>query len=499
MMWFSRLFGDTGVFGVRVELVDDPHPAPGMDPELKSSWGSIGIWVRGRCLTRSCRTDGTPAELVTWYLLPMLKWLAARAVALLNEEPLPDLVAQDVGSSADWYLASENPPIRLFADEEDAWFSRRSEWWRRHSIRSPMEGVAFPQILMRRLGGEVEIAWDNEAWPATRSDLAFTEARGAETVPASTAAGVFGDLCREVASALAGRQDTLRPFAERMLNLRSGEDAWHWLLPPMAVETLRREGRFRQVVASLNERARGSAGLLVEHSVETMLLRSAPPHAQADDLIAILGLPATPSQGVAGRKILEARDPTNPPTRQPWEAGYVAATDFRRKLGWGDDNAPPIKRWLKDEGGARTSTVRLGPAIDGAAILSEGVAPLVHVNPDSQHRRMRPERMMWAAGLGHLVMDPAVGADLAVVDSPWTYWPSAARARAFAAMLLMPEGGVLEVVRRNGGGTRDTVLELMQKYETGLFSTTWHLKNLRVISDDERVRLVEEVAGATAI
>jgi Zn-dependent peptidase ImmA (M78 family) len=234
-----------------------------------------------------------------------------------------------------------------------------------------------------------------------------------------------------------------------------------------------------------------TAGLVIDHSLETMLLRSAPPHIQAKDIVALLKLVAKPASGaVAARKILDARNPTKPPTRQPWEAGYAAAIEFRGKMGWADDNAPPMRHWLSTEGGVETSATWLDQTIDGAIILTDSHVPLIHVNPLGQQKKWWSERMMWATGLGHLVMDPAIGANLAVVDSLWTHWPSAARARAFAAMLLMPEAGVRAVVRKKGGANLESVKELMREYETGPVSTTWHLKNLGVISEDERVRLV---------
>ncbi len=97
--------------------------------------------------------------------------------------------------------------------------------------------------------------------------------------------------------------------------------------------------------------------------------------------------------------------------------------------------------------------------------------------------------MLQATQLGHLVLDAPVDTPFVLVDSPWTDWPTIARARAFAAMLLMPKGGVANEIGPKEA-TPVVVDALMTRFGTGRLATTWHLKNLGVISEDERAALL---------
>jgi Zn-dependent peptidase ImmA (M78 family) len=106
--------------------------------------------------------------------------------------------------------------------------------------------------------------------------------------------------------------------------------------------------------------------------------------------------------------------------------------------------------------------------------------------------------MLLATELGHLLMDAPLNRDFAIVSGPWTFWPIAARARAFAAMLLMPEEGVRDVVTEEGGVTAVAVRRIMGRFGTGPRSTTWHLKNLDLISEEARADLLIEVSSPGA-
>jgi hypothetical protein len=66
----------------------------------------------------------------------------------------------------------------------------------------------------------------------------------------------------------------------------------------------------------------------------------------------------------------------------------------------------------------------------------------------------------------------------------------AARARAFAAMLAMPEQGVREAIRATGRVDAKAVRNVMDRYGCGPVATTWHLKNLGFVGDEQRAELL---------
>jgi Zn-dependent peptidase ImmA (M78 family) len=101
--------------------------------------------------------------------------------------------------------------------------------------------------------------------------------------------------------------------------------------------------------------------------------------------------------------------------------------------------------------------------------------------------------MATAMALGHLLLDAPRGLESVHLDSPRAHWPSVARARAFAAMLLMPEQGVEEAIGR--GVNEQAVRALSRTYGLGTTAVTWHLKNLGHISEEARVELAASVGA----
>lgn len=159
-MWYQRLFGDTRTSALSVTLERDPSPLPGAAPRLVQSWGSVAVYVGERCLTQN-RRGGRMGAAVTWYLLPLLQWLDANAVRLLNEEPLPlGPVDGEVGDAIDWLDSTvHGPPVTATEAEEDRWFDTRSRWQERRCLRAGLPGALAPFLPFGRVGDQVELSW----------------------------------------------------------------------------------------------------------------------------------------------------------------------------------------------------------------------------------------------------------------------------------------------------------------------------------------------------
>jgi len=94
--------------------------------------------------------------------------------------------------------------------------------------------------------------------------------------------------------------------------------------------------------------------------------------------------------------------------------------------------------------------------------------------------------MRLASALGHLLLDLPLDRPFGTVSSPWAHWPSVARAKAFGAWLLMPSPAVRALAVKHGEPV-DLARAVMERFGTTPTLTAWHLYNLRLIDDDDRV------------
>jgi Zn-dependent peptidase ImmA (M78 family) len=480
MTRWAQQFGDTARFAVRLALSDDPTPAHGLAEAVRGSWGSFELWAGSRCLTRSARDGGPAAEGVTWYLDGLLRWLERSGPALLNEEPFPALLASDeLRDAVDWLLASEDGPVTSpTAEEYERWFERRSAWRDRHSLRAALPGVAMPQVLIRRVENRVELSWDNERWPAARKDLRFVESRGSVTVEGS-----------EVASVLARAAHALREqLPDAAQAIASSAPLWGWLVPHEVREEITSSPRSHPLRDRLDEHCASAArDSFCPHSLETWLLRDFVGDPRAASRVS--DTLRTP-RGKIGHALSAARTPSTPSAVEPWADGYEVALRFRDQMGWDEVSPPPsLATFATQSGVPVTRGVYVGGVADGALLCtSDDEAALLL--PGQPWRAS--EQMAVAQGLGHLLLDAERGADSIHLDSPRSWWPALARARAFAAMLLMPDAGVREMVTAHGRVDAELVAHLCARYGVSATSATWHLRNLRIISDEARVELAAQ-------
>ncbi len=480
--WYSRLVGDTAEFALRISLSSDPDARPS-ESEATSSWGSLEIWARGRCLTRSRHADGAYRDDVQWFLLPLLEWWAENLPYLANEETFPLAVSRDdVRHAADWIDASEDPLVGLTESEEDDWFERRSDYKCRHGLRFGALDAALPMLLVRRLGSFIELSWDNGSWGTSRRGLEFTEVEGSCLVSASrfskTAATAIVETCRVLEER--GAVDAKRVRAK----LDNTRPRWKLLLPPQLRSAV---GAIKSIRERIEE-AQPPRGLLAVHTPETLALRGL--RGASPALLERVAAVASPEPGSWPRLLEELRTPSLPTSRAPWQQGYEAATRVRDTLGWSDEpvetQVGDLHRWLTDNVGVATAEVDFGNQLDLLTVGIENTTPKIL---GGTHKR--GSAMASASGLGHLLMDM----EPVSFEGPTEHWPTAARARAFAAMLLMPEDGVRSVLRQEGGATAEGVRSVMKKYNTSALSTTWHLRNLGIIGDHRRAELLQQVVA----
>lgn len=479
--WYSRQFGDTDQLALRLAFGRDPHPAG--DPSRDGGWGSLAIWVRGRCLTRSV-ADGAVSDQVTWNLLEILSWIRRAGPRLLNEEPFP-LVTQQarLRDACDWIDASEEPFPTPTAAEERTWFVRRSEWRSHHALRAAAEDVSLPNIVIRRLGDFLEVSWDNESWGASRPDVTFLERRGRELVSAYQAAGVLCAALQDAVHELKTREPHVDVSGFETPTVHADSD-WKRLVPAETASTI--ASGMTSLAQRLAKHTREQRqGWFVPHSSETLALRqtylqSAP---AIETFLAQLQPPSRPMSD-ALRALVR---PEAARGVRPWVQGYAQAEDVRAAFGLGDAPLIDFPGWLRSHH-VEVVTSTLDPSIAVVATRSAAMGGKSLVNPDARSR-LRKE-IGHAAALGHLLFDLSAVA----VEGTWEYWPAAARAGAFGAALLLPIDGVRDAL---GGGriTAESVDRVMQRFNVGSVATTYHLKNHGFIDEELRMDLLRELAA----
>ncbi len=89
---FER-FGDLAKFAVDLKLLTDPDGDVGAPVTSVGSWGQWRLWIGGLnlCQHELILADGEveEREAVTWYLAPLIRWLAEHWGPLLHEERFP--------------------------------------------------------------------------------------------------------------------------------------------------------------------------------------------------------------------------------------------------------------------------------------------------------------------------------------------------------------------------------------------------------------------------
>jgi len=475
--WYQRQFGSKGEFALLVSLGTDPHPSGSPDRDL--CWGSLEIWSSGRCLTRSVY-EGAVHHGVRWSLLPVLEWLAAVGLRLVNEDPYPRFSKGiDVPDGVAWFDGTLSPPM-LTDDAERRWFLRRSEWRYHHALRSAAVDVALPNVVFRRIASRVEVSWDNETWSTSRRGLEFVERRGRALVSARSFAQVITDTLVDVLERLSERAEdgALRLLSERVAGATAGSRDWKWLVHRPTAALIR--SGMPELAQRLDDDTRANSdGLYVPHTRETQILRLARLERQ-DEVEALLQssryLPTLPVQ--ASLRALVSPRPVV--SERPWEEGNAYAETVRDKFGWGSDPLPDLSGWMVGQGLAvPEQDLGLPSVISVFSERTEDVRALVYVNPRGAFHTKRETGL--AMALGHVLLDEVPVA----MDGDWEHWPTAARARAFGVALTLPEDGVRGFLGAKPTIDRGDIRGLMDHFGSGMLATAYRLKNLGLLSHDE--------------
>ena len=226
-------------------------------------------------------------------------------------------------------------------------------------------------------------------------------------------------------------------------------------------------------------------GWYVPQTVETSALRQTR-LSTGQEIDAFLAATSELPREPMGEALLALVKPSRAPSVRPWVEGYERAIDVREALGWGNEPAHELKKWLTDNHVSVNESV-LASSIAIVSARSPALSARTTVNPNASSRLRR--EIGHAAALGHILFDES---DV-MVEGTWEHWPAAARARAFGVMFLLPIAGVRDVLLGKSSLTANDVQRVMQRFGAGPYATTYHLMNYGFMDDERRTGILREL------
>ena len=491
--------GDEEVFAVRVSLAPMEGEGPG--------WGRLQVWADG--LNLSLHQDGdVTVDSVHWDLAPLATWYELNRVAALHESRLPHPALADDAATHLARAVWQGQYGRGDA-EVDAWDEAQHSWWARHDLRAARAGGAFPDVVIRRTGADVEVSWSAQPI-AGAYGLRFLAGSGAVLLPAADAARTLRDTLGALAGELRRRgvevdsPDTEpeerdmttsllepRPFARGETR---AEEAFRWLVGLDA----ERSGAAAAALPALDD-IEEAAGILVGSVDAAMLFGSMRPDLTQADVsrLANLMLASTTATGDHGELDPYARAEPVRADVPSWEQGYDLADEMRELLAPGGGAVDPIAV-AGALGVVIAETTLDDTGTRGVAITSPAHAPTVSLNLSSPFNRNDAGRRFTVAHeLCHLLFDRDRGARLSLASGPWAPPSVERRANAFAAAFLMPRAGIAEVIA-GADDTRAAIGAVARRFGVNASAAAHHLAALGFISEEEREATFDAAAvGAT--
>lgn len=496
------IFGDKSRFAFEYRFLPDPDGGKAATRLESASWGAFRIWVRNKNLCQHY-LRGTGLQETTWYLAPLLRWLAENWDPLFHEErfPLPcdkSTARMAYVDSFRRYLGDTDPAVEA---KGEAWFG----WWQRHALRSCRQGGVFPDIFFRRLVDFTEISWGNFHLEGVGEDLYFTVPQGAVNLPVEQVAKPLLEGMMAAVSQLTERMAPdadLAALAARVAAITapgrlSGRLNWYTGI------IARVGGAVQALVKEIVAPEEGS-GFIRRLSPAVAMFGSLTPEIGEKDLERLIHSYIVAHQGAGESDRLRqliSREPHFPDRDDPYDAGYDAALDLLDAL----DGEMPATAWIDvrtvcQELAILVKEVALDDSnIRGVAFAGESVTPTILINT-AHLRNKQEEGLRFSIGheLCHILHDRLFGAEVSIASGPWAPANIEKRANAFAAMLLMPLDRVNQLI----GAMEDAldsskgITDLANRLLVSRSALVWHLYNLNKIDESQRSRLFYELNAA---
>lgn len=503
-----KTFGEPSKFALDLAFNPDPDGGCGATPAIGTSWGSFRIWLNNRNLCEY-RAQGELRDHVSWYLLPLLRWLSGNWDPIFHEERLPEAMESSGGARVSYWKA-----LRAVLGDEDPVVEQRAhrwfDWWERHALRACRDGGLFPDVFLRRVQDYVEFSWANHELPGMPEDFYFT-------VPAGTAYRVVSEVAEPLHDALCWAAENLlakaecKEFESLYKQVKAIQSAGRrareaWFVPNGALASIDLWAE-KVLVGTKKLFVPDETPLYVSHfSPAVAMFGTVSPDIGQADVDVLLGKLVGAWSGAG--EVSELRDLTREMRlaniRAPHEDGYDLAVNLLDELALPEPDAKKLDiEGVLQRLGITVQNVDLADVtVRGVALVGENVRPTILVNPlHRMNHSQSGRRFTLAHELCHILHDREFGRPLSLVSGPWAPAAIEKRANAFAAMFLMP----YELINRLRDQSRlshfDTVegVEYLAKtMETGVIATLEHLCNIGKIDEERREALRNEFVKGDA-
>jgi len=505
---FKR-FGQPDRFALDLRLLPDPDGDAAAPAAAVGSWGEWRLWVNRINLTEHDLTLATGEtvrqEHVTWYLAPLLCWLAAVWTPLLHEERFPSTIRR-AGDARSAYVSVASTQM----DDTEV-FSPWQDWATRHGLRWAAEGGMVPDMFLRRLGDDIEISWGNR-WQPGGEAVEYIIEPGVAHCDVADVAAALDDALMQMAKEQAWRGHAWHRHFRRLVAARPRSNAsetplaWHLdgAARPGRLTMLFREGMQRFGARSwhlLNPSFASHA--MTRLSPAAAMFGALSPRISETAAIRLLAITLGSREAADIERPIDRHVRNSPVLRlaEPWENGYRLALDLLDDLGMTDEAGPFKLDDLLDE----WQIVRREEALDqdgplGVALAGPEITPTIVINRDhAMNQHEHGTRFTKAHELCHLLHDRDRTRRIAHSSTQWAPLAVEQRANAFAAMLLMPPGAVRHAFHPGQRrASREDVSAMARELQVGLRAAIQHLANLGHITDEDRARLLDEAVEAGA-
>lgn len=508
--------GDPNQFAMRVEFV--PNLDAGFaSPEEDLSWGRMQIWVAGRNLCAHVdRSEVRKA--VEWYLLPALEWLTESWDFLLHEQRPP---VSNAGETAWKSLAETNRPERL--ERAGSWDTAADEahtlWTSHHCLRTSRFGGLFPDVVIRRLRDEVEFSWGEAAQVGAPDGFGFLHGAGTISLTPDAVASPLFEVLRQAVDALLEEQPQSSRLlarreqvaalasAERQINRTAllaglGSTPGDWLnrWQKLLVKLQTDYSGYKESIKRWFEPAAGNSLCVVGSCEASVMFGAASPTLTENDVLTIATHLVKSSSKKPSAKWTALTEQPQPlrAGESPWNDGYRLAQEWTAKaeIRHKRDGAVDVEEHLERLGVTFGDIELDDAATAGLAVQPAQGAPHIFVN------RRNPKcgfhsgrRFILAHELCHLLHDRAHGRDLAMISGPWAPRDLEKRANAFAAALLMPPELLKKGLNTDVDLSYEGLLALAKRLHVSTDALAHHLANCRLISEENRDVLLDQLVN----
>lgn len=445
-----RTFGSPDRFEISLGWLEDNSPRQRRPLGYGWSLGSIKIVVRGFCVTEHDES-GVTSDSVSWYLYPLLRWIADNWNSLFYEEAFqwPERsiapAALACGDALDRFLPIDDN------QQEDWIYERVRDWWERHALRAGASGGLLPDLFFRRVGDEMEVSWSGRQVDFAPEGYRFLLAAGVATLPIEDIAGPLWAALQWLADKhSASTENDLSEIVDFKAQLRRLLNT-----PQDEIEDAHLGSRLAQKVRvafdqldrpdMLHSYVIDSAPVAIALSAPVAMFGGVNPSLTMRDVRALSKILISQNYTVQQHNLNALVDNTvGLPLSKPHNEGYNLAEQLIDNIDIPYQGLSVDIRQLIISLGIKIIDRKLETnRIRGVALAGDEFAPTIVLNSNSPFYTSEPgRRFTLAHELFHILYDRSRARRVSHISGPWAAPGVEKRANAFAAMLLMPRASL---------------------------------------------------------